>query len=531
MQKLFILTGMVLFAGLSHAQNAAPVVSNVNFTPGVGTVVITYDVADAENENVEVTLRASADGGKSFNIIPRLVTGDVGPNIAPGTAKQITWTAGIEQPTADLSTLVYRVIADDGEKPDIKKIIAQIDSKEILNRFFNVYGNNHPNSQAHYDQTRNYIYNYYNTLGYRASRDTFTFPERNGVNIIGLKQGIMQEDSSVLLSGHYDTVEPTMGADDNNMSVAIMLEAARILKDYQFKHSIVFANWDLEEVALVGAYYYAASAKSVGLKSVLNFDGISIYKEEPNSQQVPTGFDLLFPDAYAKAAADSFRGNFITLIADAKSAALNQKAVQFADRYTPSLRFIDITCPDPSCAVARDLRRSDHAPFWDRGIPSVFFTSTTEFRSDCYHLPCDTTYNVNFSTKVLKLATAMLIDEAQPMHVGFAQTQNASSVKAISKENGWYVATPYPNPINIHAFFNIGLGEEDKVTVEIFDVQGKKVAEAYNGTMSAGAHTIAWDVNESYPSGVYHAKISTAKGMNKSYPLMIMPRNDYSHGH
>lgn len=513
------------------AQNAAPVVSNVQFSATAGVVTVSYDVADAENQNVEVSLRASNDGGKTFSIIPRVVTGDVGAGISPGAGKQITWTAGAEQPLADLNTLVYRVIADDGEQPDIAAMIARIKEDQILEKFFRVYGNNHPSSPEHYNQTRDYIHNYYSGLGYESRRDSFIYPNRNGVNLIGVKPGILREDSTVLMSGHYDTVEPTMGADDNNMSVAIIMEAARILKDYQFKNSIVFANWDLEEVALVGAYYYATSPRTVGLKSVLNFDGITIYKEEPNSQQVPAGFDILFPDAYAKAEADNFRGNFITLIGDAKSAALTQRTAAFAEQYTPNLRYIDLTCPDPSCVVATDLRRSDHAPFWDRGIPSVFFTSTTEFRSACYHQPCDTTYNIDFSTKVLKLATSMLIDQAQPVHVGFAQTQNSSPVRSISAEKGWYVQAPYPNPVNVHAFFKVGLGESDVVQVTIHDAQGKQVATVYNGNLPQGEHALAWLVDDTYPAGVYYAKVNTAKGLAKSYPVMVFPNNTYSHQH
>ncbi len=528
-RKLLIFFAFV--CGSAYAQNAAPVVSNVTFSVATGTVTVMYDVIDFENQEMEVTLRASNDGGKTFTIIPRVVTGDVGTGITPGTGKQITWAAGAEQPSANLNNLIYRVIADDGEKADIAAVIAQITSGKILEKFFNVYGNNHPRSQEHYNQTRDYIHQYYAGLGYAARRDTFMVTDREGVNIIGVKPGLMREDSSILLTGHYDTVEPTPGADDNNMSVAIVMEAARILKDYQFKNSIVFANWDLEEIGLLGAYYYAISPNSVGLKSVLNFDGISIYNEEPNSQSVPTGFDLLFPEAYEKARIDSFRGNFITLIGDAKSAALNAKAVEYANLYTPSLRYIDLTCPDPSCAIATDLRRSDHAPFWDRGIPSVFFTSTTEFRTPCYHLACDTSYSIDFSTKVIKLATAMLIDEAQPIHAGFAQSQNTSAITKISKDNGWFVSTPYPNPVNVHAFFTVGLGEADKVTIEIIDVQGKKVADVFNGNLSAGSHTIAWYINNSVSEGMYYAKVQSVKGLSKTYPLMVQPTHDYGHGH
>lgn len=528
-----LLAGVLPFVSLSVlAQNAPPIVSNVSFSNTAGVVTVNYDVNDAEESSVEIILVASADGGKTFSIVPKLVTGDVGTGVSVGTGKQITWLATAESPTNMPNSLTYRVIADDGVKPDIAKVIEQIKQEQILEKFFQVFGNNHPASPEHYDQTRAYIHQYYDGLGYRARRDTFMYPNRNGVNIIGVKPGLVQEDSSVLLSGHYDTVEPTPGADDNNMSVAIMLEAARVLKDYQFRNSIVFANWDLEEVALVGAYYYATSANTLGLKSVINFDGISIYKEEPNSQQVPTGFDVLFPDAYAKAEADSFRGNFITLIGDAKSASLNSRMVEHADQYTPDLRYIDLTCPDPSCAIATDLRRSDHAPFWDRGIPAVFLTSTTEFRSACYHQACDTTYNIDFSTKVIKLATSLLMDEAQPMHAGYADAQGTTAIHPKLNSKDWFVAEPYPNPVDVHAFFTVGLGESDQLNVTVYDAQGKEVAVVFNNSLPQGVHTIAWNIGEDVAPGMYYAKVSTNKGLAKTARLMVTPAVfDYSHTH
>jgi hypothetical protein len=39
--------------------------------------------------------------------------------------------------------------------------------------------------------------------------------------------------------------------------------------------------------------------------------------------------------------------------------------------------------------VPRNLRRSDHAPFWQAGIPAVKIGDTANFRNPHYHLPTD----------------------------------------------------------------------------------------------------------------------------------------------
>ncbi|MFN7133003.1 MAG: M28 family peptidase, partial [Myxococcales bacterium] len=36
-----------------------------------------------------------------------------------------------------------------------------------------------------------------------------------------------------------------------------------------------------------------------------------------------------------------------------------------------------------------DLWRSDHAPFWDAGIPAALLTATANFRNPHYHAPGD----------------------------------------------------------------------------------------------------------------------------------------------
>ena len=37
-----------------------------------------------------------------------------------------------------------------------------------------------------------------------------------------------------------------------------------------------------------------------------------------------------------------------------------------------------------------DSRRSDHAVFWDQGVPALFLTDTANFRNPNYHKPSDT---------------------------------------------------------------------------------------------------------------------------------------------
>lgn len=531
MKNVLLLLSSVLTIGLS-AQNQLPIIQNFTFSFNGAQIIFNYDLIEADGENCEVFLRASSDGG-NFDVRPILATGDVGEGIEPGIGKQITWTPTVEFLPLTREDFSFQLVADDGFKPNIQQLVNMVDTNQILQHFSQVYGNNHPSSMEQYNATRSNILTHYLVNGYDAEVDSFVFigdeplSTRQGLNIYGTKPGLVRADSTVLMTGHYDTVEDTPGADDNAMSVAVTMEAARILKNFQFRNTIRFANWDLEEEGLVGAMFYANSPEIFGTKSVINFDGMTIFKTEPNSQQVPTGFDLLFPAAFEKVEADSFRGNFITLIGDATSRGLNNDAVQAFNDFTPGFRFVEVTCIEPGCLIATDLRRSDHAPFWDKGIPSVFMTSTTEFRTDCYHQPCDTTINVWYSGEVIKAATALLIQQAGIMHAGVAQAQNAVGVSELL--NDTEVAF-FPNPVVSSAFVKLNLNEPASLKINVFALDGKQVSSV-SKQLGLGNQTVVWQP-ENIKDGNYIVRIVLdGQQVSAEQISFKLDASKYSHGH
>jgi formylglycine-generating enzyme required for sulfatase activity len=109
-----------LLAGYSLlAANLPPVVSNVTAaqrTDGSKIVDIFYDVIDAENDSLTVSLEISANGGTTYTVIPSLtnLTGDHGSGILPGNGKHIIWNAGAETEVFDADNYVFKVTAQDG---------------------------------------------------------------------------------------------------------------------------------------------------------------------------------------------------------------------------------------------------------------------------------------------------------------------------------------------------------------------------------------------------------------------------------
>ncbi|MEK9675513.1 MAG: M28 family peptidase [Chloroflexota bacterium] len=46
--------------------------------------------------------------------------------------------------------------------------------------------------------------------------------------------------------------------------------------------------------------------------------------------------------------------------------------------------------------VVRNLRRSDHAPFWNIGVPALKLVATANFRNPHHHTESDTPSTLNY---------------------------------------------------------------------------------------------------------------------------------------
>ncbi|MBD3232192.1 MAG: T9SS type A sorting domain-containing protein, partial [candidate division Zixibacteria bacterium] len=65
----------------------------------------------------------------------------------------------------------------------------------------------------------------------------------------------------------------------------------------------------------------------------------------------------------------------------------------------------------------------------------------------------------------------------------------------------------YPNPFNATVTINYSLPVEANVTLEIYNLLGRKVEALVNEVVSAGSHTARWDASE-YASGIYYYKLA-----------------------
>ena len=89
---------LVLVGGLAARSLVAapPDVSNVQILQreGAKLVDISYDLSDPDTSSLTVSVEASDDGGTTYDMSARTLSGDFGSGVSPGTGKQIVWDAG-----------------------------------------------------------------------------------------------------------------------------------------------------------------------------------------------------------------------------------------------------------------------------------------------------------------------------------------------------------------------------------------------------------------------------------------------------
>ncbi len=238
-----------------------------------------------------------------------------------------------------------------------------------------------------------------------------------GVNVIGTLVGTTNPDTQVLVSAHYDHIPGCLGADDNATGVAGAMEIARVLSSAEFDRTLIVAFWDEEELGLIGSRFYAQEAADRGddIAVSIVLEMIGYKSDEPNSQTMPFGFELIFPDQVAELEEIEYRANFVTLVTDLPAAPTADIIEQYAEGM--DLRAVPLALTDDQkvSPLLADLRRSDHDGFWQQGYPAIMVTDTSEFRYDAYHCRSgeDEVANLDhdFATKIIKATVAATAEE------------------------------------------------------------------------------------------------------------------------
>jgi hypothetical protein len=183
-------------------------------------------------------------------------------------------------------------------------------------------------------------------------------------NIIATHPGRNQTSGRIVLVGaHYDSIssdaDHAPGVTDNACGVAIVMELARVMSQYEYPHTLQFAFWNGEEVDVVGSTTYAREAKdrSLDIRFTMNYDS-SCY--DPYNRSV---VDVMYNVLSRPMAEELVRANTLYGI-------------------NATLTYNLFHCIN------------DQGPFWLAGYPSVMTHSESH---GYFHTPKDTLDKASFS--------------------------------------------------------------------------------------------------------------------------------------
>jgi len=204
----------------------------------------------------------------------------------------------------------------------------------------------------------------------------------NVVNVVGIIRGTVHPERYVIMSGDIDSRASNTadgetdapGANDNASGMAGVIEAARLLTQYDFPTSVVLVGLSGEEQGLWGGRHMAEVAREEGwdIVGVLNNDMIG--NVEGINGVIENNTFRVFSEPYPATAAEreirSYRvfGGEV----DGPSRQIARYVDRITDKYFINLDAIMVYRLD------RFGRGGHHRPFNDAGFPGVRIMETNE---------------------------------------------------------------------------------------------------------------------------------------------------------
>ncbi len=263
-----------------------------------------------------------------------------------------------------------------------------------------------------------------------------------GKNALAIQLGTLYPNKYYIICSHYDgmpNLPIAAAADDDGSGVAATLEAARVLSNYQFEYTIIYAIWDEEEQGKVGSLAYAnlANTNNDSILGVINMDAIAWDSDNDDAAMIhvkPIGTSFQISDTI-----QSINTNY--------SIGLN----------------LAITNPGATY--------SDHASFWTNGFGAVLVIEDWTFDSNPnYHTDTDLLayFNLPYFLKLAKLSLASVAALATPMEL-----TSVRPILPLEKIN------IYPNPFTTILNLDLSKIANQKVDVRIYDMQGKIIIHQF----------------------------------------------------
>ncbi|MEM9856438.1 MAG: M28 family peptidase [Bacteroidota bacterium] len=365
-------------------KNQLPILENVTASKNGTRLTITFDIQD-DNDFVSISIAGWNEANDTWTDISSSSNGDIGNQVGVGKEKSIDINDLKNYTKLELKATDSHVI----DKREILKFISKDRIEEDVRKMSGVRSHQNPTLL---NKTREFIASEFNSYELETSRHSFKHGSSNVENVIGHLKGTKYPESRYLICAHFDTVNTTPGADDNASGTAGVLEAMRVLSQFQFEYSIDFLAFDLEEFGLVGSRRYVKDiASGQDIKGVFNFEMIGYPCRSHECQHLDgetSIYNIAVPESGELQAEFNFQGS----------------------EYVSDLEIHSVEADGDF-----NYRRSDHAPFWAAGFQALFLTDGANFRNPHYHQGSDTpeTLDYEFAANIVRTTVLTIMELAR----------------------------------------------------------------------------------------------------------------------
>ena len=226
-------------------------------------------------------------------------------------------------------------------------------------------------------------------------------------NVVGELRGSLSPEKIFIIGAHYDHLKGDRpGGDDNASGTAAVLEAARVLSQYQFESTIRFICFNAEEDGLLGSKDYVRNhvlsgdehiAGMINLDLILrpgsDVDSLSVIDAELEARSThKPSWDWAM--AFRQAAIDYVPSLVVDeTIIDGESSSDNDS---FLEAGIPAFLVIENSDPD-----------------WDEANPYIHdFEDASDRLANNPESPGGVRYDYNFASDITRTAVALLAQEA-----------------------------------------------------------------------------------------------------------------------
>jgi hypothetical protein len=232
---------------------------------------------------------------------------------------------------------------------------------------------------AQHDLARANIFAAMEGYGLSVQLEPFVYNSQTYYNVVGTKVGTVHPEQEYIVGAHFDSVN-NPGADDNASGVALVLEAARILTQYDSDYTIRFIAFDREEQGLIGSDAYVERHMADDIIGMISTDMVAYNTNQDDAR------------IYGRSASAPIKN------------ALADAITTYGDGLVYSMQ--------------GGLDASDHAPFEWAGLQACLLIEGEVWSNPFYHTQRDNVDEPNyidyeFAARMTRSVVGFLVDHAE----------------------------------------------------------------------------------------------------------------------